>query len=157
MGQDYLQYVPTYPVLQSLGLDPKANADIAVQGAKDAQAQANALSALQWQRQMAGLGQAQGFVNNLQSLYNSIYSPGGGVPAPGGQPIAPPPQSEMDKLSGNNLSQVTAPKPPTGGGKGNPAMGILNALGFGSSTPGTESVQATREGRFRQPMPNFGK
>jgi len=71
----------------------------AADAAKAAQAQANALSTLQWQRQMQGLQGAQGYVNNLQSLYNSIYSPGSGGQAAGGQTPSGPTQSQMMSLS----------------------------------------------------------
>ncbi len=73
------------PILAPLGLDPSQGYDTAAAGAKQAQQQANQLSDLQWQRQMQGLQQAQGYTNQLQSLYNSIYSPGGGQAAAGGQ------------------------------------------------------------------------
>lgn len=72
------------PVLRPLGLDPSQGYDTAAAGAREAQNQANQLSDLQWQRQMAGLQQAQGYTNQLQALYNSLYSPGGGAPAAGG-------------------------------------------------------------------------
>jgi hypothetical protein len=77
--QDNLRYG-----LSLFGLDPGAGYDTAAAGARAAQADANALSNLQWQRQMAGLQQAQGYTNQLQSLYNSLYSPGGDTPAAGG-------------------------------------------------------------------------
>lgn len=70
--------------LSNFGMDPSAGYDTAAAGAKAAQADAAKLSDLQWQRQMAGLQQAQGYTNQLQQLYNSIYSPGGGAPAAGG-------------------------------------------------------------------------
>ena len=109
MATDYLSYVPGVQAAGMLGMDPNQPYATAAQGAKDAQAQANALSQLQWERQMAGLGQAQGFVNNLQSLYNSIYSPGGGAPAMGGQGIPQMSQSEMDRLSAPPSTATTAP------------------------------------------------
>lgn len=71
--------------LQMFGLDPSQGYDTASAGAKQAQAQANALSGLQWQRQMQGLAGAMGSVDALQSLYNSLYSPGGGKMAAGGR------------------------------------------------------------------------
>jgi type II secretory pathway pseudopilin PulG len=85
-----------------LGLDPSQGYDTAAAGAKQAQQQANALSQLQWQRQMAGLQGALGYVGNLQSLYNSLYGPGGGQTAPGGgNVIGPPPTaSQLSALAG---------------------------------------------------------
>lgn len=47
--------------------------ETAAQGAKDAQAQANALSRLQWERQMAGLQEARGQTQPYLSLYDKIY------------------------------------------------------------------------------------
>jgi hypothetical protein len=54
-------------------LSGKSGLDTAAQGARDAQSQANALSELQWQRQMQGLQQALGMMNPSQSLYDRIY------------------------------------------------------------------------------------
>ena len=71
-------------------LDPARGYNTAAQGAAAAQQQANALSDLQWQRQMQGLQQATGYTDQLQGLYNSMYSPGGGQMAAGGRgPQAP--------------------------------------------------------------------
>ncbi len=78
-GEDNFRYA-----LDMFGLDPGAGYDTAAKGARAAQTDANNLSNLQWQRQMAGLGEAQGYTNQLQGLYNSMYSPGGGAPAAGG-------------------------------------------------------------------------
>lgn len=67
--------------------------DKAIAGAQAAQQQANALSALQWQRQMTGLNGALGYVNNMQSLYNSLYGRGSGPAgriAPGGSIVPGP-------------------------------------------------------------------
>lgn len=100
MAEDYLNYVPGVAAGRALGLDPRQPYEQAQAGAKEAQGQANALSSLQWQRQMQGLGGALGYANNLQQLYNSIYSPGGGAPAAGGGPTGGPSQSEMMGLSG---------------------------------------------------------
>ncbi len=72
------------PVLRPFGLDPSQGFDTASSGVREAQQQANALSDLQWNRQMQGLGQATGYVDQLQGLYNSMYSPGGGAMAAGG-------------------------------------------------------------------------
>lgn len=82
-------------------LDPARGYNTAAQGATNAQAQANSLSDLQWQRQMGGLQQAQGYTGQLQDLYNSIYGgPGGATAAGGMQPTKPggwqtPPASQM--------------------------------------------------------------
>lgn len=99
MATDFTKEVPGVAVARGLGLDPRQPYEQAAAGAKDAQAQANALSQLQWQRQMMGLQGAMGFQNNLQQLYNSIYSPGGGVPAAGGGPAGGPDMSAMMALS----------------------------------------------------------
>lgn len=87
------------PILRPFGLDPTEQYDTAAAGAREAQGQANALSQLQWQRQMQGLQGALGYVNNLQSLYNQIYSPGGGKPAAGGAPTQGPSPGAMAALS----------------------------------------------------------
>ena len=55
------------------GLTGKKGYDTAAQGARDAQAQANALSQLQWQRQMQGLQEARGQTQPYLSLYDRIY------------------------------------------------------------------------------------
>lgn len=75
---------PLTPILRPLGLDPSQGADTAAAGARAAQGQANSLSDLQWQRQMGGLQQAQGYAGQLQTLYNSLYGAGNGMAAPGG-------------------------------------------------------------------------
>ena len=91
----------------------------AAQAAKDAQTQANALSALQWQRQMQGLQGAMGYVGGLQNLYNSIYGGAGGHAAPGGvamtpQAIGGPTQAQQMALSAP--PQATAPAASGSGG-----------------------------------------
>ncbi len=109
------------PILAPLGLDPSQGYDTAAAGAKQAQQQANQLSDLQWQRQMQGLGQAQGYTNQLQSLYNSMYSPGGGQAAAGGMPAggamqAMGPQAGADMMMSHGGQQNPNPGPATGGG-----------------------------------------
>jgi hypothetical protein len=105
-------------ILRPVGLDPSQGYDTAAAGARDAQGQANALSDLQWQRQMQGLGQAQGFTGQLQALYNSMYSPGGGAPAAGGMQMQPmggaPPAAGASML----LPQQKPPSTPAGGSPG---------------------------------------
>jgi len=100
------------PLLRPIGLDPSQGYDTAAAGAKAAQGQANALSDLQWNRQMQGLGQAQGYVQNLQSLYNSLYSPGGGQQAPGGAPVVTPPMGAAPG-SGSAMASLTPPPGPS--------------------------------------------
>ncbi len=109
---------PLTPLLRPLGLDPSQGYDTAAAGAKDAQAQANALSDLQWQRQMGGLQQAQGFTNQLQSLYNSMYSPGGGAPAAGGMPMQPMGAAGAAPGASMLLPKPASPTQPAGGSPG---------------------------------------
>ncbi len=101
---------PLSPILGPLGLDPSAGYDTAAAGAKAAQGQANALSDLQWQRQMQGLGQAQQYTGQLQSLYNSMYSPGGGAPAAGGMQMGGAPQ--MGPAPGGDMLLPKTPDAP---------------------------------------------
>lgn len=54
-------------------LTGKKGLDTAAQGARDAQRQAQELAALQWQRQMQGLGEARGQTQPYLSLYDRIY------------------------------------------------------------------------------------
>lgn len=134
MAEDYLNYVPGVAAGRALGLDPRQPYEQAQAGAKEAQGQANALSSLQWQRQMQGLGGALGYANNLQQLYNSIYSPGGGAPAAGGGPTGGPSQSEMMGLSG---PPPQAAKPPEGSPNplhAIPAMWGIDKLSNGGGT-----------------------
>jgi hypothetical protein len=51
----------------------KKGLDTAAAGAREAQAQANALAQLQWQRQMQGLQEARGQTQPYLSLYDKIY------------------------------------------------------------------------------------
>lgn len=97
------------PILRPLGLDPSQGYDTAAAGARQAQGQSNALSDLQWQRQMQGLGQAQQYTGQLQSLYDSMYSPGGGAPAAGGMPMGPPMQGPGGAPGGDMLLPKQAP------------------------------------------------
>lgn len=69
--------------------------ETAAKGAKEAQAQANQLAQLQWQRQMQGLQEARGQTQPYLSLYDRIYgtqmaghqTPVGGIaPGFGGPP-----------------------------------------------------------------------
>ena len=140
MATDYLSYVPGFAVGQKLGLDPAGPANTAAQGAANAQAQANQLSALQWQRQMTGLQGALGYVGGLQSLYNSIYSPGGGRAAPGGATVAQPMPAGA-ALAGNlptqatNMNQGANLRAPTKYDKyidSVPAIGALNRVREGN-------------------------
>lgn len=88
---------------QSFGsmINPATGYGTAAAAAHQAQQQANALSQLQWSRQMQGLGQSTQYVDQLQQLYNSLYGPGKGQMAPGGSSarapamasLAPPPSS----------------------------------------------------------------
>ena len=99
------------PILGPIGLDPSKGYDTAAAGARQAQQQANALSDLQWQRQMAGLQQAQGAANQFQSLFNSVYGgpQGGGMSAMSAQPSG----------GANMLLPKTPQAPaPSGGGMG---------------------------------------
>lgn len=99
-------------ILRPFGLDPSQGYDTAAQGARDASTSADALSALQWQRQMQGLGGALGYVQNLQDLYNSIYSPGGGKPAAGGgPPPGAPTASQMSMMSTPSTNPGTSGMP----------------------------------------------
>ena len=96
------------PVLRPLGIDSSQPGDTAAAGAKEAQGQANSLSQLQWQRQMQGLAGATGYADQLQALYNSLYSPGGGQMAAGGSaPRAPgiADQSAMDAIAWQQAHQ----------------------------------------------------
>jgi hypothetical protein len=97
---------PFSPVLRPLGLDPSQGYDTAAAGAKQAQQQLNSLSDLQWQRQMGGLQQATGYVDQLQALYNSLYGPGGGHAAAGGRG----PQANVQPVgAGLTLSSLNMP------------------------------------------------
>lgn len=85
-------------------LSGKKGLETAAQGAREAQAQANALAQLQWQRQMQGLQEARGQTQPYLSLYDKIYGtqmagkqtpvgglsiPGGGTPPPGAPQYRP--------------------------------------------------------------------
>ncbi len=137
---------PLSPILAPLGLDPSQGYDTAAAGARQAQDQANALSQQQWGRQMQGLGQAQGYTDQLQSLYNSMYSPGGGQMAAGGRgPQAPGiMQGAMQSLQ---------PPPPAHGagpaaGGGNGKILGAPAQDWGDFVPGLG--QASRLATFAQ-------
>lgn len=106
------------PLLRPIGLDPSQGFDTAAAGARDAQGQANALSDLQWNRQMQGLGQAQGYTNQLQQLYNSVYSPGGGQPAAGGMPMQGGPPTGQAPQQSMLLPKSAPPSQPAGGSPG---------------------------------------
>jgi hypothetical protein len=112
---------PFTPILRPLGLDPSQGYDTAAAGARDAQKQANALSDLQWQRQMQGLGQAQGYTNQLQSLYNSLYSPGGGQAAAGGM-------QSLQAGPNPGASMLLSQQPQTQPQGGTPGLGSLASL-----------------------------
>lgn len=72
--------------------------ETAARGAKEAQAQANALAQLQWMRQMQGLQEARGQTQPYLSLYDKIYGtqmaghvmPVGGIGAGGAGGLAGP-------------------------------------------------------------------
>lgn len=81
---DFLNGIPVIGGTLNSIVNPAAGYETAAKGAQNAAQQANQLSALQWNRQMAGLTGALGSVNSLQQLYNSLYGPGGGRAAPGG-------------------------------------------------------------------------
>ena len=69
---DFLQTVPF--VGDTLNdISGKNGLETAARGAKEAQAEANALAQLQWQRQMAGLQEARGQTQPYLSLYDRIY------------------------------------------------------------------------------------
>lgn len=70
------------PVSQLVSLIDPASPYATLQSALDkASGQAQQLSALQWQRQMAGLSRALGYGQQSQDLFNNIYNKPG--PAPG--------------------------------------------------------------------------
>lgn len=103
------------PILRPIGMDPSQGFDTAAGGAKEAQGQANQLAGVQWDRQMQGLGMAQGYVGNLQALYNSIYSPGGGQVAPGGAPVGMPAMAQPGAGAGAMAQLAPPPQKPTTG------------------------------------------
>jgi len=72
---------------------------------------------------MQGLGQAQGFTSQLQSLYNSLYSPGGGMPAAGGVPVGAPPAASGTGGQGMTLGSLSQFQPPKPKGPGHGAGG----------------------------------
>jgi hypothetical protein len=92
-------------------LNPARGYDTASGAAKDAQKQANALSSLQWDRQMQGLQHAEGYTNQLQDLYNSLYG-GGGHPAPGGVPT--PGYGAAPGATGSGSAMQSLPPGPNG-------------------------------------------
>jgi hypothetical protein len=119
---DFLNGVPGLGAVKQ-ALDPATGYQTAAAGAKAAQAQSNQLSDLQWQRQMQGLQQSQGYNNQLQSLYNSLYTPGHGQAAPGGMSTLPSanPGMGMTMASMQPPSATPppgAPKPSTQPGSG---------------------------------------
>ena len=76
MGANKVFGTPTYGSFVDDAKDTlsgKKGLDTAAQGAREAQAQAQALSQLQWQRQMAGLQEARGQTQPYLSLYDRIY------------------------------------------------------------------------------------
>lgn len=151
---DFTRDLPGIQVARGLGLDPRQPYEQAAAGAKEAQAQANALSELQWKRQMMGLQGALGFQNNLQQLYNSIYSPGGGAPAAGGGAPGGPDMSAMMALSG----PPPAPAAQEGPGLGDRLKGFANSVGeFGDkyadeldAVPSFGSINRFRRGEYAQ-------
>jgi hypothetical protein len=72
---------PLSPLLGMVGMDAGSPYGTLAAGLDQASQDAKQMSALQWQRQMAGLSRALGYVQNSQNLFNNIY--GGGRPAPG--------------------------------------------------------------------------
>lgn len=103
-------------------VDPATGYNTAAAGARAAQQQANALSGLQWDRQMQGLGQAQGYVQNMQGLYNSLYGGPGGAQAAGGASVpmvnsglTPPPGAPP---AANPVGATTGPATSTRQGRG---------------------------------------
>lgn len=105
---DFLNGIPVIGGTINSIVNPSAGYDTAAQGAKNAQAQANQLSALQWNRQMAGLTGALGFTNSLQQLYNSLYGPGGGRAAAGGNT----PMQAQPALQPGGANYATPNAPP---------------------------------------------
>lgn len=76
LGLNKVAGTPTYGDLATSAVNDisgKKGLETAAQGAREAQAQANALSQLQWQRQMQGLQEARGQTQPYLSLYDKIY------------------------------------------------------------------------------------
>lgn len=65
-------------------LNPAKPYDQQAAGLMQGAADSRALAALQWRRQMEGLGKALGYMNHSQSVLNSVYGGGGGPALPAG-------------------------------------------------------------------------
>jgi hypothetical protein len=118
-------------------LTGKKGLDTAAQGARDAQKQAQELSALQWQRQMAGLQEARGQTQPYLSLYDRIYgtqmaghqTPVGGMGGSLGGPGSP----SFDPTNGMNpylgLMRPDGTRAPTERAKPTTFGGAVQAAG----------------------------
>lgn len=73
---------PLSPLLGMVGMDAGSPYGTLAAGLDQASQDAKQMSALQWQRQMAGLSRALGYTQQSQDLFNNIYGHPG--PAPGG-------------------------------------------------------------------------
>jgi hypothetical protein len=129
------------PILRPIGLDPSQGYDTAAAGARQAQQQNYALADLQWQRAMAGLQQSQGFTNQLQSLYNSMYGGGGGQAAPGGLSALPGVDPRLGAGGQGHWrgqapgTPMTPPPPPKGTPAANPGMTLGGLSQFQQQQP----------------------
>ena len=166
---DFLQNVPF--VGDTLNdISGKNGLETAARGAKEAQAQANALAQLQWQRQMAGLQEARGQTQPYLSLYDRIYGtqmaghqtpvggmgPGlGGPGAPGADPSGnPSPYAGLMRPDGTR--GPTERVKPTGFGGG--ALAATSAPAFAPVMRGTPpgSAPPPPTGQPRLPSQNNG-
>ncbi len=106
---------PVDQILGMVGMDPGSPYGTLSKSLTQASADSKQLSALQWQRQMAGLSRALGYSQNSQNLFNNVYghpaqAPGATLP----QGLQAPPAQPM----GQPMGQAPGQMPSATGGAG---------------------------------------
>lgn len=134
----------------------------AAEGAKAAQAQAQALADLQWQRQMEGLQRAQMPLNNYRSLYDRIYGTSTATANQWQPPQASVPQRPAVFTPTVGLPQgETRAAQPAGAPQPQLNLGALipqpRAPFFGGGSPVGQQTQLGTDGLPRSAAPMFGR